>query len=123
MAYVVVRRCLIGEWREPGYVCSSEDLRGRNVRHMEDVDRCVRYDPSVPEPAPSSGGEGDGGEDLSSLSLKDLKARAVEAGVERAEGLKSKAAVIEAIQATLASTDEGGEGDDEPSEDESSGED
>lgn len=51
MAYVVTRPCRIGRLREPGEVLGSAELRGRSVRLMEDVERCIRFDPSVPEPA------------------------------------------------------------------------
>lgn len=69
MAYVVTRPARIGDRiREPGEVLSAELLRGRNVRVMEDVERVIRFDPTVPEPvdeedavtaADSDGGEPD----------------------------------------------------------------
>ena len=140
MAYVVTRPCLIGHWRQPGEVLTTEELQGRSVHQMEELERTIRFDASIPEPAsskrpveaPVEGGEG---EDLSSLSLKDLKVIATEAGVENADKLRSKDAAVEAIEAARASageetddesgseSEEGGEGEESGSEDESSSED
>jgi len=75
---------------------------------MEDVDRCIRFDPSVPEPVVVAD---DGDNDLDSLSRADLNVRAQAAGVEDAEKLPNKAAVIEAIQEAEAD-----DGDGEPDE-------
>lgn len=56
MAYVVTRPCRIGDGplREPGEVLSAEELRGRNVRQMEDGERVIRFDPTVAEPGDST---------------------------------------------------------------------
>lgn len=58
MAYVVTRPCRIGDWREPGEVLSADDLRGRNVGQMEDLERVIRFDPSIPEPKSADAGDG-----------------------------------------------------------------
>jgi hypothetical protein len=138
VAYVVTRPCLIGHWRQPGEVLTAEELQGRSVHQMEELERTIRFDASIPEPASSkrpvedaSSGDADGGK----VSLKDLQARAAQLGVENTDKLKSKAAALKAIEAASADSettednesDAGSDGGDadggKSSEDESSGED
>ena len=53
MPWVVIRPARIGDReREPGYVLSNDDLRGRDARLMEEVERTVRWVDDDPGQSP-----------------------------------------------------------------------
>ena len=56
MSWVVIRPARIGDRvREVGDVLTNDDLKGRDTRRMEEIEKCIRWVDDTPARKPASG--------------------------------------------------------------------